>query len=747
MSLSLACAFATTLFTKMAIAADPAGNSKSIFDDDFTPSTRPGAPKSARPGATPPTGYPTPGPVAPAPGTPRLNPSGEPARMDPDAVLPGLIGEFCDAAGVVLDARVVKRVRITVNAKTDTRLSAIFRWHGFINIPTGGMAITFRFSAIGNIALKVDDRQVVANIVTLPVQLTEGRHAFSLTASEVVVHAPKETLWLGWIPNGEELQSVPSTVFFHEKKEEPTISATPPGGVTVSGTPVTGLPPAPGSVSSTPPPPGVPMPVPPAAPSPKPHGELSLPSESVVLDARKSIRARYSSEYANSSKIVRDALVKKLIDSAADPASNPAERLASLKEAATVALSCGDLKSALFCNDQIASIFKVNEPEANLALLTSASKMPRSLGMGHDIGDAALVVSRQSRDAGDYDISLHAADLAEQMYGPLSEDALPAKARKRELRDLQQQYAKIAPVMKKLNEAPNDPDANGKAGKFFCFTMGNYARGLPMLAKSADAALKALADMEATPPADTDGQFKLGDDWWDQATHETAALSTGCKERAGFWYDKGRATLGAENAPSRVINRLSTLSRKLDLLPLVDVEHPAVRVTPGFAPPPNPWKRDHDLLVYKNNMYSSTLPLPYRPAGEFDFIVEFTVVGGVGGITQYMPVKGTVLGWYLSGSIAHFSPVTYSGRGRGPVVRSRTSIIGDQRYVSVVQFRRNGVRALLNNTLVQEWITDYSDVGVNTTVLVDPHCLALHCTGQQVVISAIRVVEIGGPAR
>ena len=71
-------------------------------------------------------------------------------------------------------------------------------------------------------------------------------------------------------------------------------------------------------------------------------------------------------------------------------------------------------------------------------------------------------------------------------------------------------------------------------GRHLCFTKGDWANGLPMLALGSDVALKALAAADLQGAATSEGQVKLGDAWWKVA-----------KQRAIYWY--ARAESGADS--------------------------------------------------------------------------------------------------------------------------------------------------------------------------------------------------------
>ena len=121
--------------------------------------------------------------------------------------------------------------------------------------------------------------------------------------------------------------------------------------------------------------------------------------------------------------------------------------------------------------------------------------------------------------AGRYDEAVKAATAAE-LAAKLLGDAVLIKAADEKLanvRLLQAEAAKVAPAIEKLAKSPDDPEANSLVGRFNCFWRGDWAKGLPMLAKGSDAALRALAQEEMAGANDAPMQLTIANAWWDMA--------------------------------------------------------------------------------------------------------------------------------------------------------------------------------------------------------------------------------------
>ncbi|MDB5298580.1 MAG: hypothetical protein JWO87_243 [Phycisphaerales bacterium] len=723
-----AIALAAALFAPAARAADGAGP-KSIFDDDFpsspgttsTPGPRRTSPPAVRPVPpdpdTPVRPTPTPPAERPVPPERVARPPADPDSAVPkgdngDEVTPGLVAQLFDGAdfGRVKETRLVRRVRVSFErpaSSVGTVLPMSFKWKGLLNVPAGGMSARFMLQAHGNVELRVDDASVLtgrgaadAKAIGRLVRLTEGLHPLVLSVSQIKYGGGQETVALSWQPDGEEMQLVPSAVLSHYRKDESAALAGTDDG------------------------------------SKKPKvarkGDLPVPSDAELLDLRKRVKAKFAALYADQTPIARQSLARKLAGEA-DTSADNAERYALLREAADISAAAGDLKSATLCVESIASVFKVDQFDLQLLVLTTASHAAKTPPAWREVGESAMQLSDQAGEADELDVAYRAATVAETAYAAAKDEEAPrAKARVKELRELQQQFAHVAPLIKKLHDDPEDPDTNMKAGRFFCFTAGRWEKGLAMLAKGSDAGFKALAEAEALTPADADAQLKLGDGWWDRSGSESPATANRCKERACFWYLQARASK-PDTFPDRVYQRLGTLSRTIDLLPQIELDANAANLG---------WKRDHGALICTGG-FGTPLKLPYEPFGDYDFIVEYTPTRGNGSLLQTMPVNGTSLSWALNNNYSNFEPLALRPGSWGPMLRGRVVIQPGHRYTSVVQFRHTGVRAIVNGILIREWATDYSELGVGFGARAGAaKCLSLSCSSQEAVIQTIRVVEV-----
>lgn len=97
--------------------------------------------------------------------------------------------------------------------------------------------------------------------------------------------------------------------------------------------------------------------------------------------------------------------------------------------------------------------------------------------------------------------------------------------------------ATAAQILKLLDD-PADKPANTAVGKFYCYNLGRWSEGLPMLALGADADLAKVAEMELADPRDAPERKKTGDAWYDIGKKASKDDRLGAWTRAQLWFGK-----------------------------------------------------------------------------------------------------------------------------------------------------------------------------------------------------------------
>lgn len=320
------------------------------------------------------------------------------------------------------------------------------------------------------------------------------------------------------------------------------------------------------------------------AAAPKTRG---IPGVAAQSQAEQRIRQIYSSDYQDTSFNGRRALAKRLIDASEQTQSDWDAKYVLLREARSLAAVVGDVTTAFEAIDLMVESFPVTKLHLRIEALQSA--MPTLSAANANLAAASMCMDLvdQSIVEGEY-------ERAEMLLALATEAARKAKskpyfewieARAAVLRPLKDAWEVARPAQVALARAPDDPAANLVAGTFVTFVKGDFDTGLPMLAKSADGRLSALAKQDLQTPADRPSlQLKTAGAWWDLAEGQPVDYQPAIRKRAGLWYRKA-------------VGSLDGLDRALAQRRLQELTPPKKRGERSRRPPdalmlqPNRWYR------------------------------------------------------------------------------------------------------------------------------------------------------------
>jgi hypothetical protein len=279
--------------------------------------------------------------------------------------------------------------------------------------------------------------------------------------------------------------------------------------------------------------PAPPSTTPSSQPLPQPQTQptrLPVPDAAAQASAEKLVRDVYKDDYQKTSPPQLAALASRLIEESRAPAATSVKRFVLLREARDLAASAGDFALMDRAVAEGAAHFELDVYEwrwAGLASLLSRNAVawtrpapaaePDPLRAAAveamlDFGVDAMCHER-------YDLAAQAAARAEELARNSNLSVLLARAQAQpaEIAQVRRQADAAKGARETLRGAPDDPSANLVAGSFACFVRGDWAEGLPMLAKGSDPLLAALARAEIARPTKAQGQIELADAWWNFA--------------------------------------------------------------------------------------------------------------------------------------------------------------------------------------------------------------------------------------
>ncbi len=275
---------------------------------------------------------------------------------------------------------------------------------------------------------------------------------------------------------------------------------------------------------------------------------LAAPSAEEQARAEKLIRQLFAREYAVRTRTGILALATKLSQQAADTRDDPASRYVLYQEAANLAASVGDLATAVQAANQMSKLYLVSGAAIKAKVFETAAPRFTSATDNRIVAEPALAAAAEGLDDEDYASATRLLKVAATAARNARNVPLisAAEARTKEVDTLKAEYEKVKPLLERLKEKPDDAEANGTVGKYYCLLKGNWEKGLPLLAKGDDAKLKELATTDLGEPALAPGQVELGEAWLALGKAGKDMAGKQLKWRARYWFEKALVTAEGE---------------------------------------------------------------------------------------------------------------------------------------------------------------------------------------------------------
>lgn len=294
--------------------------------------------------------------------------------------------------------------------------------------------------------------------------------------------------------------------------------------------------PSPGPATSLPAP-APPSPAP-AVPAAEPK-RLPVPSPSALKESETLIRDLFKDDYGRKAPQDKLALSRKMIDLAHQTKDDPAGRFVLFSQAGELAASAGSVAGAYGAIDELSREFAVDARALKSAALQQVAQTARQPEEIRSLGLEMLKGIDLAIAADDFEGALHAVQAVSALGRKAKDITLVAKAEAKlkeceEGRARFEQYRKSVDV---LSKNPNDPEACLQVGRYLCSSRGDWAQGLPLLAKGANPALKDVAARDLASPGEAPAMVAIADEWWDLSEKETAVGRAAYRRRSAYWYE------------------------------------------------------------------------------------------------------------------------------------------------------------------------------------------------------------------
>jgi len=183
-------------------------------------------------------------------------------------------------------------------------------------------------------------------------------------------------------------------------------------------------------------------------------------------------------------------------------------------------------------------------------------------------------------------------------------------------------------------------------------------------------------------------------------------------------------------------------ARTIDLLRLAD---PQVNAVNGI------WKLEDGALVSDNNDLAR-LEFLYEPPAEYDFKIIFSRKSGNQHILQVLTDDGHDFAWSmdtLGKALFGFESINGEFADQNlSAVTLRVKLHAGTKYTSVVQVRKDCVRAYLDGKLIAQWRTDGKDLSLaDHWKLRSPRLLGVGSCKSPTLFHSAEVIEVTGEGK
>lgn len=270
-----------------------------------------------------------------------------------------------------------------------------------------------------------------------------------------------------------------------------------------------------------------------------------VPGGSAISGAEKLLKEVHGPALNRTSPAEMDALAQTLIGEARQ-AENAGEQWVLLREARDRAARAGDSMLAASAAAATAERFDL-DPRALMSDVLSA--LAATSNPTPEAAAVELELARRCFSQAEFELAGKALDAAKatarQAHNQTALEQVMLAAPS--IESAVEAYRQAASALQKLPAQPGDPALCEEVGRYDCFVLGDWAGGLPLLAKGSDAALKSLATRELGPAPSPADSLALADGWIAEAVKDPADLAS-IHHHAEDWYH-------------RAIERLEGLSR------------------------------------------------------------------------------------------------------------------------------------------------------------------------------------------
>ncbi len=293
-----------------------------------------------------------------------------------------------------------------------------------------------------------------------------------------------------------------------------------------------------------------------------PDRKSPIPEADAIKEAEQIFREVYGDDLAKAKKPAdKGVLAKRFFEQTDSADDDPVGQFVLLSQAAQLAAEAGMSGLVLKAVDRQAESFAIDPWQMKIELLEKAAGAPVTNSLKVPLAKDCLTVIDGAVAAERFDAAQSLGRVALVVVRRARDRTLTKTIvqRVKELETIKAGYERAAAAKKTLAENPDDPAANTAWGTYLIAVRHDWSAGLPLLAKSDNAALADIAKKDLARPTDLADRVALADGWYDLGKNADRESKGAYESRAVWWYLQVRAEVDGL-AKVRVEKRLGSIN-------------------------------------------------------------------------------------------------------------------------------------------------------------------------------------------
>lgn len=476
---------------------------------------------------------------------------------------------------------------------------------------------------------------------------------------------------------------------------------------------------------------------------------LPLPDAASQAENLAVLKRVFKDEYAKHTPPQRQTLARTLLTQAAQDKVQPPMQYVMLQQAAELSANAGDAEIACKAIDVSAGVFSIDALQLKVHALAQASSSATTGNDWEGIVNAGLPLLESAVREEQFAQGQAAAQLVENAAVNSKHVGLLSvvQAHTTEFHTIFDAHTAAQAALSTLAAHSQDGPANRNAGIYDCFVRGDWSGGLMHLAEGSDETLKALAVKELAGPQEPLRQLELADRWWDQAETHTGWMQRTIREHACAWYHIAAKSLNGVTL-ARLNQRLNVnlsattapYQKTVNLLALLDPRQDTVE---------GQWRISNGVLA-SDDTRNARIAFPYEPPEEYDLRIEFARVQHAGSMAVLLSQHGIPFGWAMglgNNRACRFESINRRAHAGNPT-EVHCELQSDRKYVLLLQVRKDGVTALLDGKLLNQYKTDYKELSRYAPWrMPNEKAIGLGSSGGALLVAGAELVEIGAAGK